>query len=77
MLLTNRLSWEIPVFIVHQKFNSDIIVALSELHMEEKDPFIPGFILLKHKIRKTHKRPRISGGIAVFAKENVFDSTHM
>ena len=57
--------------------NSDI-VALTELHTEEKDLFIPGYQLLKQKIRKkTHKGPKISGGIAVFSKENIFDSTHV
>ncbi len=50
--------------------NSDII-SLSELHTEEKDLFIPGYKLLKHKIRKKehNKGPKISGGIAVFVKE--------
>ena len=57
--------------------NSDI-VALSEMHSEEKDPFIPGYILKKQKIRKkTHKGPKISGGLAVFAKENISDQVHV
>ena len=51
--------------------NSDI-VSLTELHTEEKDLFIPGYRLLKQKIRKkTHKGPKIGGGIAVFAKEDL------
>ena len=55
-----------------QKLKNSDIVALSELHSEEKDPFIPGYILNKQKIRKkTHKGPKISGGLAVFAKENM------
>ncbi len=65
-----------PEFIKMLK-NSDII-ALAELHTEEKYLFIPGYKLLKQKIRKKeHKGPKISGGIAVFAKEAIFDSTHV
>ena len=65
-----------PQFIETLK-NSDI-VSLSELHTNEKDAFIPGYKLLKEKIRKkTHKGPKIGGGIAVFAKENIFDSIHV
>ena len=30
-----------------QKLRNSDIVALSELHSEEKDPFIPGYILKK------------------------------
>ena len=30
-----------------QKLKNSDIVALSELHSEEKDPFIPGYILKK------------------------------
>ena len=42
--------------------NSDI-VSLSELHTEEKDIFLPGYKLLKQKIRtKMHKGPKVGGG---------------
>ena len=65
-----------PEFI--NKLQNSDIVSLTELHTEEKDIFLPGYRLLKQKIRKkTHKGPKISGGIAVFAKENLFDSTHV
>ncbi len=65
-----------PEFI--QKLESSDIVALTELHTEEKDLFIPGYTLKKIKIRKkTHKGPKISGGIAVFVKENLSDSVHV
>ena len=61
-----------------EKLQGSDIVALSELHTEETDVFIPGYKLLKQKIRKkTHSGPKIGGGIAVFAKENIFDSTHV
>ena len=61
-----------------QKLKNSDIVALSELHSEEKDPFIPGYILKKQKIRKkTLKEPKISGGLAVFAKENISDQVHV
>ena len=57
--------------------NSDL-VALSELHTERKDLFIPGYKILKQKIRKKeHKGPKIGGGIAVFVKENLFDLAHV
>ena len=57
--------------------NSDI-VSISELHTEDKDLFIPGYQLLKQKIRnKTHKGPKICGGIAIFAKDDIFDLTHV
>lgn len=56
---------------IKQIGDSDIVV-LTETHSDEKDLFIPGYKLLKHKIRsKTHKGPKISGGIAAFAKENL------
>ena len=55
--------------------NSDIV---TELRTEEKDLFIPGYKLFKQKVRKkTHKGPKVSGGIAVFSKESLFDSTHV
>ena len=57
--------------------NSDL-VALSELHTERKDLFIPGYRILKQKIRKKeHKGPKIAGGIAVFIKENLFNLAHV
>ena len=40
-----------------EKLKNSDIVALSELHTEEKDPFIPGYILKKQKIRK--KRTKV------------------
>ena len=44
------------------------IIGLVELHTESV-PNIPGFKLIKQKIRKkTHKGPKIAGGLAVFAK---------
>ena len=65
-----------PEFI--KMLNNSDIISLSELHTEENDLFIPGYKLLKHKIRKKeHKGPKISGGITVFAKEAIFDSTHV
>ena len=61
-----------------EKLQNSDIVALTELHTEEKDLFIPGYKLLKQKIRKKrHKGPKVSGGIAVFSKESLFDSTHV
>ena len=61
-----------------EKLQNSDIVALTELHTEEKDLFIPGYKLLKQKIRKkTHKGPKVSGGIAVFSKESLSDSTHV
>ena len=50
------------------------------MHSEEIDPFIPGYILKKQKIRKkTNNGPKISGGLAVFAKKkkNVSDQVHV
>ena len=39
-----------------------------ELHAEN-EPSIPGFSLVKQKIRKkSHKGPEIAGGLAVFVK---------
>ena len=49
-------------------FGQDHIVALAELHMDSA-PSIPGFTLIPQKIRKKiHKGPKISGGLALFAK---------
>ncbi len=65
-----------PEFI--KKLKDSDIVSLTELHTEETDLFIPGYKILKQKIRKkTNKGPKIGGGIAVFAKESIFDSTHV
>ena len=57
--------------------NSDI-VSLSELHTEKEDIFLPGYRLLKQKIRKkVHKGPKIGGGIAVFVREDFCDLIHV
>ena len=47
------------------------VICLSELHTD-KDISIPGFTVKKQKFRpKTHKGPKIGGGIAVYVKQNV------
>ena len=47
------------------------ILGIAELHTNSS-PSIKGFVLLKDKIRtKLHKGPKISGGIAVFAKKEI------
>ena len=47
------------------------ILGITELHTNSK-PSIKGFKLIKDKIReKRHKGPKISGGIAVFAKNEI------
>ena len=47
------------------------ILGLAELHTLSK-PNINGFKLIKDKIRqKLHKGPKISGGLAVFAKKEI------
>ena len=47
------------------------VLGLAELHTTSK-PSIKGFKLIKDKIRnKTHKGPKISGGIAVFARKDI------
>ena len=62
---------------IMQLGNCDYVV-LTEIHSDEKDLHIPGYKLLKHKIRsKTHKGPKISGGIAAFAKENLEQSINV
>jgi exonuclease III len=49
------------------------IVALAELHSEKKLS-LPGFMNIDQKIRdKTHKGPKIAGGIAIFIK-NEYES---
>ena len=51
------------------KLHESHIVGLVELH-SENEPSIPGFSLVKQKIRKKlHKGPKIAGGLAVFVKE--------
>ena len=56
----------------NKQLNGSDIVVLTELHSDEKDLYITGYKLLKHKIRrKTHKGPKISGGIAAFVNENL------
>ena len=50
------------------------ILGLAELHTTSK-PSIKGFKLIKDKIRlKTHNGPKISGGIALFAKKEIAHS---
>ena len=47
------------------------ILGICELHTNDK-PSINGFKLIKHKIRKKlHKGPKLSGGVAVFAKKGI------
>ena len=47
------------------------ILGVAELHTSSK-PSIKGFKLIKDKIRnKTHAGPKLSGGIAVFAKKEI------
>ena len=47
------------------------ILGVAELHTNST-PGIKGFKLIKNKIRtKLHKGPKISGGIAVFAKKEI------
>ena len=61
-----------------RKLDDSDIVSISELHTETKDVFIPGYKLLKNRIRtKTHKGPKIGGGLAVFIKDDLIDSAHV
>ena len=47
------------------------VLGIAELHTNSK-PSIKGFKLVKDKIRpKTHSGPKISGGLAVFAKKEI------
>ena len=47
------------------------MIGLSELHTKNIIS-IPGFYLKKQKFRdKKHKGPKISGGIAVYVKQNL------
>ena len=62
---------------LEQLKNSDI-VALSELHTEKASVSLPGYVLKKQKNReKKHKGPKISGGLALFVKENLSDLVHV
>ena len=57
--------------------NSDIL-AITETHTQNKDISIPGYTLVKEKIRvKQHKGPKISGGLAVFVKDYLYRSIHV
>ena len=72
----------IPNKLVDREFleklkNSDI-VAISETHTQNKDLSIPGYTLVKEKIRvKQNKGPKISGGLAVFVKDYLYRSVHV
>ena len=58
-----------PEFI--QKISMCDIVGLSEIHSDH-EVSLPGFISLKQKIRgKSHKGPKIAGGIGIFIKEEL------
>ena len=47
------------------------ILGLAELHTNSS-PSIKGFKMIKDKIRKKcHKGPKVSGGIAVFARKEI------
>ena len=47
------------------------LIGIAELHTNET-PSISGYHLIKQKIRKKmHKGPKISGGIAIFARNDV------
>ena len=53
------------------------IVGLSELHTLG-DVSMPGFKLVKQKIRKEiYKRPKISGGVAVFVQNKYEGLVHL
>ena len=55
---------------LHSIQNSHVL-GLVELHTESI-PNIPGFKLIKQKIRKNlHKGPKIAGGLAVFARADI------
>ena len=52
-----------------EKISGNHIVGLAELHVD-KEVYLPGYKLLKQKIRKKfHKGPKIGGGLAIFVKE--------
>ena len=53
------------------EIGSPHLIGIAELHIHEI-PFISGYSLIKQKIRKkNHKGPKISGGLAVFARNDV------
>ena len=53
------------------------MVGLAELHTSE-EASLPGFKLVKQKFRKKcHKGPKISGGIAVFVRNDLQDSVEV
>ena len=59
------------------KISDSDIVGLTELHTDD-EVFIPGFKLIKQKIReKSHKGPKVGGGIAIFVKNFLQDSVHL
>ena len=61
-----------------EKLENSDIVALSEPHTHDTDIAIPGYKLMHQKIReKKHKGPKISGGLAIFAKDYLFNSVHV
>ena len=61
-----------------EKLKNSDIVAISETHTQNKDLSIPGYTLVKEKIRvKKHKGPKISGGLALFVKDYLYRSVHV
>ena len=53
------------------------IICISELHTD-KIISIPGFVPKKQKFRKkVDKSPKISGGIAVYVKQNIENNFHL
>ena len=53
------------------------VICISELHTN-KDISIQGFTIKKQKFRQEkHKGPKISGGIAVYVKQNIADNFHV
>ena len=60
-----------------EKLKNSDIVAMAELH-NEKEVALPGYKLLKQKIRKkVHKGPKISGGLAIFVKNYLHKFVHV
>ena len=62
-----------------KSMKNKIKICCWNIHeIKSQDLFIPGYRLLKQKIRKkTHRGPKIGGGIAVFVKEELCDSAHV
>ena len=59
------------------KIGKSDMVGLAELHTSE-EASLPGFKLVKQKFRKKcHKGPKISGGIAVFVRNDLKDSVEV